>query len=426
MFGFKSKNEMTRDLVQTNELTRTQLEEQAEKLMNSSVEDSLDLFNQVVKLKKTGQLLDELFAVMEYANSVGATSEQLSASVHEVANSAVKVAEYTEQTTSKAFEGGEKIGHALDSLLEVKNSFSLMVHTFGEFRQSIESTKKIVGVIKEIADQTNLLALNASIEAARAGEQGRGFAVVASEVRKLADGTKKSLEDITQNIQGLLSKMEEMVEQVRGTQVQVEAGAHGAQEAHNVLMGIIEEIKNISGQTATIAAISEEQAAATNDITQNINQAADRLHSFYDDWKGIGEDIQNLSFAINDMRIRNVTAVGMNRVNPSALKEILIQDHLWWGWRVYNAIYGFGTLKPEEVGDHLTCRLSRWYDSAKDALPTSVKTKFEKEHKRVHALAREIALKLQKKDRTGIEHHQKALENASQEVIQHITSFFED
>lgn len=344
MFGFRSKNEMTRDVMQTNELTGTQLEEQAEKLMNSSVEDSLDLFNQVVKLNKTGPLLDELFSVMEYANSVGVASEQLSSSVQEVATNAVKVAEYTEQTTSKAAEGGEKIDYALDSLLEVKNSFSLMVQTFGEFRQSIESTKKIVGVVKEIADQTNLLALNASIEAARAGEQGRGFAVVASEVRKLADGTKKSIEDITQNIQGLLSKMEEMVEQVKGTQVQVVAGAHGAQEAHKVLMGIIEEIKNISGQTATIAAISEEQAAATNDIMQNMNQATNRLHSFHDDWKGVGEDIQNLSLAINDMRVRNVTAIGMNRVNQSTLKEILIQDHLWWVWRVYNAIYGFGML----------------------------------------------------------------------------------
>ena len=66
---------------------------------------------------------------------------------------------------------------------------------------------EIVNVIGEISNQTNLLALNASIEARRAGEHGKGFSVVAEEVRKLAENTKTSTEDIA----NLTKKIEEQI-----------------------------------------------------------------------------------------------------------------------------------------------------------------------------------------------------------------------
>ncbi|MDQ0204970.1 methyl-accepting chemotaxis protein [Pectinatus haikarae] len=117
-----------------------------------------------------------------------------------------------------------------------------------DLKERNKETTKIIDFINNIAQQTNLLGLNAAIEAARAGEHGRGFAVVAEEVRKLADQSKSATEQI-----------------------------------HVTLGKINSAVDEIFKSIETVGAISQEQAASTEEINANlshVSDSADKLKGF--------------------------------------------------------------------------------------------------------------------------------------------------
>lgn len=210
----------------------------------------------------------------EAAASTAAAVEQITVSINLVADNAGSVRNLSAQSLRQTREGYQSVEAMVGEIARVQSAVNQIAVSVKEF---VDSTRDIAGMtqqVKEIADQTNLLALNAAIEAARAGEQGRGFAVVADEVRKLAEKSAQSANEIDQVTNSLNRKSGEVEATVQSGLRSLQATQEQAGRVSALLSEAGSSVEQSTHGVNDIATSVGEQSVASTEIAKNVEKIA--------------------------------------------------------------------------------------------------------------------------------------------------------
>lgn len=210
----------------------------------------------------------------EAASHMASAVEELTVSINHVSDRASEANSLVIGAGRAAHAGATVIGKTLDDIQHIEQAVKQAASIVERLDQGSAKVTAVVSVIREVADQTNLLALNAAIEAARAGEQGRGFAVVADEVRKLAERTAQSTQEIASTISIMQGDASAAVNGMLQAVEQVEQGVTHAQEAEAAIREIEQGAEQTVEMVGEISAAIREQSVASATIAQQVERIA--------------------------------------------------------------------------------------------------------------------------------------------------------
>ncbi|NOU80592.1 HAMP domain-containing protein [Paenibacillus sp. LMG 31459] len=201
--------------------------------------------------------MDEMAQGISRISAASATVSEFAVRALDIVESSQNAMNHTNQQMKSI---SVSTGHTLDIVLLLQG-----------YANEIEGA---LASIRQFADQTKLLALNASIEAARAGEHGRGFTVVAGEVRKLAEGSAASVEQVADLLIHIGNASASIGTQMTDASHEVSEGVRMSAEAEAALLEASAAFREVAGQIVDMSATAEQLSAGTEEVAATVGSMA--------------------------------------------------------------------------------------------------------------------------------------------------------
>lgn len=225
---------------------------------------------------ETASTANEVASAMEEAN---VNAQSISQQVDKLTNNINKISEHSNKATTHSQQGEQGLRAILGQMETIRLAVQKNEAVVKSLSEDSVKINQMITIINQVAEQTNLLALNAAIEAARAGEHGRGFAVVAEEVRKLAEQTANSTNDIYQLIANINNKTNEAMQSMGDSVGKVQNSTQVVEEVSSTFTGIIATVNGLSQEIQAAVTASEEMSIALQQVIDNVENVSSAIQN---------------------------------------------------------------------------------------------------------------------------------------------------
>ena len=269
-------------------------------IANAIANSSFDIASTVEQQERT---------VSEQASSVNevtATINELGSSSRQSAQQATTSANGASQALALAEEGADTVQKTMEGMGDLMQKVQAIASQIIDLSEQTSQISQISELVGDLADQTNILALNAGVEAARAGENGQGFEVVAREIRKLADESKKSADQINKLVGDIQASMNSTVMVTDEGTKTAEVSIKLAKGTARSFIGVKEAINHVVLNSQQISLSAKQQAVGIQQILgaiESINlgakESATSISQVKSNTGKLNEKAQELQKAVN-------------------------------------------------------------------------------------------------------------------------------